>query len=177
MIKSPIPRPPAAYNVALAEIKRQQQALHKVSLWLKLHQKAINAMLRRFDKAPEGILPYAPSVNAYETFGSAVFTINVSCRDLPGFKCERLAALLELFVDADRTRSSDYAEYLNRDYTFEFDVEGGGEIRVCIGAYAKPESPTCQRILKETKIVTREEKVYEMVCSDEAQPAAEVAPE
>lgn len=161
-------RKPLAYNIALAKIRDEQQKLYVVSQWLGENQKAINAIYKRFEKAPEGMLEYTPSITTYGTSWSMNCNFQITTRDLTGFKDERLLALLDLFIDADKVSNTDYAESLNRDYRFEFYVgDSAHVITVVICAYVKSESPTCRRILKETKMVTHEQKVWAMVCEDE----------
>ncbi len=158
--------PVRAYNVALASIKQQQQELHSLSTWLAKHQKAANALAKRFEKLPGDMNTSKHSPYAYASLRHNHFTLGVSCYNVTGFKCEELAKVLELFVDADRMTTKDYAESMNREFTFEWDVEGG-VLRVRVDVYVQSNSPTCVRVLKETKVVTREDHVYEMVCVDE----------
>jgi hypothetical protein len=169
MIKAPerTARKPLAYNMALENIKRQQQDLLRQSLWLRDHQKIVNAMYKRFDNAPEGLLSYDPSINVYGSPGSMRVSITASVRDIDGFKCPKLGALLALFIDADDTTTTDYATWMNRDYSFTFNIEGSNDqITVGISAYVKSDSATCRKVLKETKVVQTEQQIFEMICDD-----------
>lgn len=172
-LKAPTRRMPRAYNLALEEIKNQQRELYERAIWLRDHQKVVNEVYRRFQAAMDAeIIQADPSVYCCHQGGSAyAVVIRAMLRDLPGFNCPDLMALLELFHDADKIESKDFAQYLNREYTFTYKIgDSEHKIMVYIDAWVKDGSPTCRRVLKEVKLVTREEKVYDMVCD----PIAEV---
>ncbi|CAB4120842.1 hypothetical protein UFOVP2_20 [uncultured Caudovirales phage] len=167
MLSNNTTRKPLAYNIALARIKEEQQRLQRQAEWLKAHQKHINAIAKRFEKLPEGTLTYGPSFSISQGYEDISLTMSATMSNIEGFKCEQLKSVLELFIDADETSSTDWAEYLNRDFRFTFKIADSKDtIMVNIAAYAKPDSPTCQKILKEVKTTTREVNVYEMVCTE-----------
>lgn len=184
-------RKPLAYNIALASIQSEQRVLFMRQKWLQTHQKVVNAIYKRFAKAPEGLITYQPSITVSGWYDGVTCTFSMSVLDLIGFKCEKLASLLDLFVDADEMSTQDWPSSLSRDYRFTFKAiesdpsplaAGGGFYRsvnhtivVNICAYVKEESPTCRRVLKGVKMISTEQKIYEMVCSDEVTEAPIVA--
>ena len=87
-------------------------------------------------------------------------TIRFYMQNLEGFKHSKLESTLWFLgtLDGSRVvRSKEYAESLNRDYRFEFDG-----FDVCIHAYVKSDSPTCRKVLVDTKMVKQE--VYAIQC-------------
>jgi hypothetical protein len=177
-------RRPNGYNVALATIKEQYEALLKKQHFLQANQKAINAIHRRFDDLGT-LLPRLPDVmvEGYDGWqggytGTVIFSLPI--RDLAGFKDEKLEKILETFVDADEMSTTDCAEQLNRDFFFTFKLgDTDSKIKVSIYAYAKQDNPTCRKVLKEVKQRVVEDKVYEIVCDDQLVGSAAdyVAPE
>jgi hypothetical protein len=96
---------------------------------------------------------------------TASISTTVSIRDLDGFKDPKLAKLLGgLVALSTEVREKEYPSNLNRDYFFEWVDTEGDRFYVNVYAYARPDSPTCRKVLVgvEEKLV-REEK-YEIVC-------------
>ena len=84
--------------------------------------------------------------------------IHAHMRDLTGFKDERLVGLLSMLADiGTATRSSDYAEIMNRAYTFRV-----GEMDVHVDAYVMETSPTCRKVQigEEIRVVPK----YQIEC-------------
>jgi len=84
--------------------------------------------------------------------------VTVSMRGLEGFKSPRLTKVLSLLEDlGESQRTEDWAQYLNRDYTY---MVGSIKIRVC--AYVTNDSPTCRRVQIGTEV--REVPKYKLEC-------------
>jgi hypothetical protein len=95
-------------------------------------------------------------------------SMDISARldDLDGFKDEKLISVLSALDDLGprRVSTEDYPESLNRDFHFNYDIPGGGTLRVSVPAYVRSDSPTCRKVLVSSKPVVTEEKVYEIKC-------------
>ena len=84
--------------------------------------------------------------------------VTVSMRGLEGFKSPRLTKVLSLLEDlGESQRTEDWAQYLNRDYTY---MVGSIKVKVC--AYVTDGSQTCRRVQVGTEI--REVPKYKLEC-------------
>jgi hypothetical protein len=90
--------------------------------------------------------------------------INATVRGLDSFKDAKLTRLLEKFLDWEtHVNEYTYGEP-NKDFAFTKKLEGM-EIRVCIYAYVKSDSPLCRIVVTGvTERVVREE-VKQIVCA------------
>ena len=85
-------------------------------------------------------------------------TIAVNLNSLESFKDTQLMGLLEFFSSkTEKVTTRDWANYLNRDYSFELD-----DVIVNISAYVRTDSPTCRKV--QTGIKVEEIPQYELVC-------------
>jgi hypothetical protein len=85
-------------------------------------------------------------------------SIEVSLNKLDGFKDPVLVKLLDFFASqTEKMGTRDWANYLNRDYTFELE-----DVVVNISAYVRSDSPTCRKVQVGVKI--EEVAQYELVC-------------
>ena len=85
--------------------------------------------------------------------------VNIQLRDLESFKDAKLVAVLEyVAVFTEHSTSKDWAQYLNRDFTFTSKT-----IDISISAYVKEDSPTCRKVVVGTELQTVEK--YKIVCS------------
>jgi hypothetical protein len=85
-------------------------------------------------------------------------TIIVNMNALESFKDTQLLGLLEFFSSkTEKVTTRDWANYLNRDYSFELD-----DVLVNISAYVRTDSPTCRKV--QTGIKVEEIPQYELVC-------------
>ena len=100
------------------------------------------------------------SIAAY----SSTVYINATVRGLDSFKDAKLTRLLERFIDWDtQVNEYTYGEP-NKDFTFTKKIDGM-EIRVCIYAYVKSDSPLCRIVVTGvTERVVREE-TKQIVCA------------
>jgi hypothetical protein len=101
------------------------------------------------------------SIAAY----SSTVYISTTVRGLDSFKDAKLTRLLEKFLDWE-THVNDYtgSDTPNKDFAFTKKLEGM-EIRVCIYAYVKSDSPLCRIVVTGvTERVVREE-VKQIVCA------------
>jgi len=90
--------------------------------------------------------------------------ISATVRGLDSFKDAKLTRLLEKFIDWEtQVNEYTYGEP-NKDFAFTKKLEGM-EIRVCIYAYVKSDSPLCRIVVTGvTERVVREE-VKQIVCA------------
>ena len=85
-------------------------------------------------------------------------TITVNLNALESFKDTQLMVLLEFFSSkTEKVTTRDWANYLNRDYTFELD-----DVLVNISAYVRTDSPTCRKV--QTGITIEEVPQFVLVC-------------
>jgi len=85
-------------------------------------------------------------------------SIEVSMNKLESFKDPQLVKLLDFFADqTEKMGTRDWANYLNRDYTFELE-----DVIINISAYVRSDSPTCRKVQVGVKI--EEVAQYEMIC-------------
>jgi hypothetical protein len=100
------------------------------------------------------------SIAAY----SSTVYINATVRGLDSFKDAKLTRLLERFLDWEtQVNEYTYGEP-NKDFAFTKKLDGM-EIRVCIYAYVKSDSPLCRIVVTGvTERVVREE-VKQIVCA------------
>ena len=96
-------------------------------------------------------------------YSSTVY-INATVRGLDSFKDAKLTRLLERFLDWEtQVNEYTYGEP-NKDFAFTKKLDGM-EIRVCIYAYVKSDSPLCRIVVTGvTERVVREE-VKQIVCA------------
>ena len=96
-------------------------------------------------------------------YSSTVY-INAPVRGLDSFKDAKLTRLLERFLDWEtQVNEYTYGEP-NKDFAFTKKIDGM-EIRVCIYAYVKSDSPLCRIVVTGvTERVVREE-VKQIVCA------------
>ena len=84
--------------------------------------------------------------------------IDINLNHLESFKDIQLTTLLDFFTSqTDKVSTKDWANYLNRDYTFELD-----DVMVTISAYVRSDSPTCRKVQVGVKI--EEVPQFELVC-------------
>ena len=100
------------------------------------------------------------SIAAY----SSTVYINATVRGLASFKDAKLTRLLERFIDWEtQVNEYTYGEP-NKDFAFTKKLDGM-EIRVCIYAYVKSDSPLCRIVVTGvTERVVREE-TKQIVCA------------
>ena len=100
------------------------------------------------------------SIAAY----SSTVYINATVRGLDSFKDAKLTRLLERFLDWEtHVNEYTYGEP-NKDFAFTKKIDGM-EIRVCIYAYVKSDSPLCRIVVTGvTERVVREE-TKQIVCA------------
>ena len=85
-------------------------------------------------------------------------TIDISMNKLESFKDIQLTTLLDFFTSqTDKVSTKDWANYLNRDYTFELE-----DVIVTISAYVRSDSPTCRKVQVGVKI--EEVPQFELIC-------------
>jgi hypothetical protein len=85
-------------------------------------------------------------------------SIEVSMNKLESFKDPQLVKLLDFFADqTEKMGTRDWANYLNRDYTFELE-----DVIINISAYVRSDSPTCRKVQVGVKI--EEVAQYELIC-------------
>ena len=85
-------------------------------------------------------------------------TIEVSLNKLDGFKDPVLVKILDFLMDKSLSvKTSDYANWLNRDYTIEMD-----DVYVAISAYVRSDSPTCRKVKVGVQI--QEVEQFELIC-------------
>jgi hypothetical protein len=85
-------------------------------------------------------------------------SIEVSLNKLESFKDVQLVKLLDFFASqTEKMGTRDWANYLNRDYTFELE-----DVIVNISAYVRSDSPTCRKVQVGVKI--EEVAQYELIC-------------
>jgi hypothetical protein len=85
-------------------------------------------------------------------------TIDISLNKLESFKDIQLTTMLDFFTSqTDKVSTRDWANYLNRDYTFELE-----DVVVTISAYVRSDSPTCRKV--QTGVKIEEVPQFELVC-------------
>ena len=85
-------------------------------------------------------------------------TIDICLNKLESFKDVQLITMLDFFASqTDKVSTRDWANYLNRDYTFELE-----DVVVTISAYVRSDSPTCRKVKVGVKI--EEVDQYELIC-------------
>ena len=85
-------------------------------------------------------------------------TLEVSLNKLEGFKDPVLVKILDYLMDRSiRVKTTDYAQWMNRDFEIEMD-----EVKINISAYVRSDSPTCRKVKVGTKI--EEVDQFERVC-------------
>ena len=85
-------------------------------------------------------------------------TIEVSLNKLDGFKDPVLVKILDFLMDKSLSvKTSDSANWLNRDYPIEMD-----DVYVAISAYVRSDSPTCRKVKVGVQI--QEVEQYELIC-------------
>lgn len=85
-------------------------------------------------------------------------SIEVSLNKLESFKDVQLVKLLDFFASqTEKMGTRDWANYLNRDYTFELE-----DVIINISAYVRSDSPTCRKVQVGVKV--EEVPQYELVC-------------
>lgn len=132
---------------------------------IRTHSKLLNRYLGRFAAFMKADLArYQPSLSVTEGYPGWDFHVQMSTKELEGFKQRELVALLGKFIDADETKTEDWAEYHNRDYRFTYKLPGDIRIVVLINAYVRADSQSCRRVFKgkKTEVVERDE--FELVC-------------
>ena len=84
--------------------------------------------------------------------------LHIQLNRLDGFKDDRLVRVLALLDDVcPEQEVKEYAEYVNRDYTFK-----GDKFEAVVLAYVKSDSAECRRIKVGTEIVERDK--FEIIC-------------
>ena len=85
-------------------------------------------------------------------------TIDISMNKLESFKDIQLTTLLDFFTSqTEKVSTKEWANYLNRDYTFELE-----DVIVTISAYVRSDSPTCRKV--QTGVKIEEVPQFELVC-------------
>ena len=143
---------------AKKDIADQRQALASRAKRLKASQPKLLA----FQAALRSAIDKSFAVSAAAGYcGNSSITIGIYCCGLESFKDQRLMKLLERIESLSPSKSSsvDYADYLNRDFRFEFD-----DVLVLVNAYVKSDSGLCRKVLKGVESRVVEQKIYEMVC-------------
>jgi hypothetical protein len=169
----------AAYNILIAAQRDRLQLEVRHAEWLRVNQKTINAFWRKVE-AIKSALPevsiWGPTSSPAPCSGAKHHvSMGITARDLAGLKDPKLEMLITPFLDATESRSSDYPNLMNRDYTFEFQLPDGN-VSVTISAYVAEENPTCRKILVERKSVTTLQEVYALSCEGDIIEADPVLP-
>jgi hypothetical protein len=153
-------------NKALQDLKDETANISRRSAFLREYKTEINRLLAPLNAAyKSGFLQYEPSLSASKKYtGGYEATISVTAYNLPGFKDERLMALLEKLVHANEAKTTDYASCMNRDFHFTFKLPNENAIRVIVNAYVKEDSETCKKIVKGISSRVVEDIEYELVC-------------
>ncbi len=168
------------YNRALVDSRQRMQRELRLGEWLKNNQRVINAkwkLIQDFiDRHPEtDFYSSIISTAAHNECGAHVVYMSLTLRQLNGLKDPILEEALTPFVEADESRCSDYPNILNRDYSFDYNFEGG-KINVLISAYVKEDNPTCRKILverrSETKLVAWSNRTSSFMSFHAAMPPA-----
>jgi hypothetical protein len=85
-------------------------------------------------------------------------SIEVSLNKLDGFKDPVLVNILEFLADrTSKMSSKDYANWMNRDYSFELD-----DVIVNISAYVRSDSQTCRKV--KVGVTVQEVEEYALIC-------------
>lgn len=149
------------YNLALADSRERAQRELKLSHWLKQHQRFINAKWKQaeHERSTRNIAT-SPAISDWDNH---TLYITVTVRELEGLKDPVLEQVLTPFIDAPNSRCTDFAQYLNRDYHFEYPVEGG-IVKVSVSAYVKEENPTCRKILVSRETVPQVREIFALSC-------------
>ena len=85
-------------------------------------------------------------------------TIEVCLNKLDGFKDPVLVKILDFLLDKSASvKTTDYANWMNRDYVIEMD-----DVMISISAYVRSDSPTCRKVKVGTKV--EEVDQFEMIC-------------
>lgn len=96
---------------------------------------------------------------SHHVFVTSYGDVHITLDKLPSFKCMELEMVLNALENmGDAVSTKDYAECLNRDFTYK--VNG---VDVYVAAYVKAESETCKRVAVSTEI--QEIVKYEIQCS------------
>ena len=96
--------------------------------------------------------------NLYLRTGYYKPTIEVTLNKLESFKDDQLVKLLGFLTDrASNMSSKDYANWMNRDFSFEME-----DVYVSISAYVRSDSPTCRKV--QVGVTVQEVAEYELVC-------------
>ena len=96
--------------------------------------------------------------NLYLRTGYYKPTIEVTLNKLESFKDDQLVKLLSFLTDrANNMSSKDYANWMNRDFSFELE-----DVYVNISAYVRSDSPTCRKV--QVGVTVQEVAEYELVC-------------
>lgn len=164
------------YNRALADSTTRMQREARMREWLNVNQKLVNRLWKAVESIDQPY--YRPSISTNPAIGSTdphIVVMSVTLRNLEGLKDPRLEAAMMPFIDADKTTCTDYPQYMNRDYSFIFNAEGG-QVQIYLQAYVKEENPTCRKILVERKSVTTLQEVYKLSCDGDIVDAGVVDP-
>ena len=96
--------------------------------------------------------------NLYLRTGYYKPTIEVCLNKLESFKDAQLIKLLDFLTDRTTNMTSrDYANWMNRDYSFELE-----DVYINISAYVRSDSPTCRKV--KVGVTVQEVEEYELVC-------------
>jgi hypothetical protein len=122
------------------------------------------ALMKKSKRVLKGIVQRLLDITANETIyiDSDLWDkkprIHVSLRMLDSFKDDRLVRVLSMLTDLCPTQEvKEYAEYVNRDYTFKCD-----QFEAVVVAYVKSDSETCRKIKVGTETVQRDK--FEIIC-------------
>lgn len=141
-----------AYAQAIKSAMSRIQSAKQAMTTLKASRKSLGKVLRSLEKM--GVKNLFVSTNASEDKP----TLFIDMSDLESFKDPKLVAVLEyVAVFTTNMNSTDWPDYLNRDYRFISDT-----IDVKVSAYVKSDSPTCRKVLVGTELQTVEK--FKIVC-------------
>ncbi len=150
----------------ISELKANQKRIQEQMKVLRSVKTLVRPLVRPLMSAKKaGLLRWDPSV---ETSGNSDhFTVEIYgyAPDIEGFKDKRLTRVLSKYLEADASRTQDYAESLTREFHFEFRRSEWLTIKVRIVAQAKSDNATCQKVLKSVSTKVVEVKEYEIVCN------------
>jgi hypothetical protein len=141
-----------AFNRALSQARSSVRRARAEVINLTQMRKDINKVA----KTLTGCMSEADDLNIY-MLGDKPH-IHITMNKLESFKCLALMNMLwTLDAMGTVTKTTDWAEYLNREY--RYDVSG---ISVCINAYVKSDSPTCRKVV--IGVETKTEPLYRIEC-------------
>ena len=147
-----------AIKESAASIENQKARIKSI----KKHTAKLNKVLESMSL----ILSGSDTKNYIYVYGyDDEFTVALTLRQLDGFKCPALLAVLDYcdgLADAGSIKTNDWAESLNREFRFKVKPEFGLALTIAVNAYVRSDSATCRKIEVGTRM--EEVKKYEIQC-------------